>query len=309
MVSPETIADALKLVDPAEAAERLIAMALRSGGPDNVTCVVADIVTTPMGSSEPIVAGAAAHDRGRTDSATADSAAGRAALARSAAAAGAVDDEPNDTNLTDTAAAGAGVTDTDESSDSKSIVDGASANNGDATPGDPKPKPTEGSRARQQRLVRSCVLVAVIVLIVLGFGYGGWNYTQRQYYVGPMGPAGDGDDRRIAIHRGVSGSILGIEFSSVLERTNLRLKDLPQVQRRDVANLVTADSQAQAREIIDRLDDQLLPPCNALREVNRSPAPTPSPGETTAAENETLVPDAKPSVNCRETGDGLQATP
>jgi protein phosphatase len=82
VVSPETIAEALQLPDPREAADRLISLALRGGGPDNITCIVADIVDVGLGNASPVVGGAAAHDRGRTSSATADSAAGRAALAR-----------------------------------------------------------------------------------------------------------------------------------------------------------------------------------------------------------------------------------
>jgi protein phosphatase len=82
VVSPETIAEALRIADPREAADRLISLALRGGGPDNITCIVADIVDVGLGDAAPVVGGAAAHDRGRTSSATADSAAGRAALAR-----------------------------------------------------------------------------------------------------------------------------------------------------------------------------------------------------------------------------------
>jgi protein phosphatase len=82
VVSVETMAEALALPEPREAADRLIALALRSGGPDNITCIVADIVDTEKGDDAPVVGGAAARDRGRASSASADSAAGRAALAR-----------------------------------------------------------------------------------------------------------------------------------------------------------------------------------------------------------------------------------
>ena len=43
-VSQETICEALKIPDVAESADRLIELALRGGGPDNVTVVVADVV-------------------------------------------------------------------------------------------------------------------------------------------------------------------------------------------------------------------------------------------------------------------------
>jgi serine/threonine protein phosphatase PrpC len=82
VVSAETMAEALLLDDPRQAADRLIALALRGGGPDNITCIVADVVAASGGDDEPVVGGAAARDRGRTSSASADSAAGRAALAR-----------------------------------------------------------------------------------------------------------------------------------------------------------------------------------------------------------------------------------
>ena len=43
-VSHDTILDALQIPDVTESADRLIEMALRGGGPDNVTVVVADVV-------------------------------------------------------------------------------------------------------------------------------------------------------------------------------------------------------------------------------------------------------------------------
>ncbi|MCW2567901.1 MAG: protein phosphatase [Mycobacterium sp.] len=82
VVSSETMAEALSLAEPREAADRLIALALRGGGPDNITCIVADIVDAEKGDDAPVVGGAAARDRGRASSASSDSAAGRAALAR-----------------------------------------------------------------------------------------------------------------------------------------------------------------------------------------------------------------------------------
>jgi serine/threonine protein phosphatase PrpC len=77
-VSPETLADAVALPDPQDAADRLVDLALRAGGVDNVTAVVADIVEGPEGSSRTF-AGAAAEESA-TDAHSGDdgSAAGRA---------------------------------------------------------------------------------------------------------------------------------------------------------------------------------------------------------------------------------------
>jgi len=75
-VSHETIQDALQLPDVAESADRLIELALRGGGPDNVTVVVADVVDFGIGQTQPIIAGAVS---GNDDqSAPPNTAAGRA---------------------------------------------------------------------------------------------------------------------------------------------------------------------------------------------------------------------------------------
>lgn len=58
-VSAETIADALRISDPQQCADRLIELALKGGGPDNVTVIVADVVDVEFGEDAPIVAGAA----------------------------------------------------------------------------------------------------------------------------------------------------------------------------------------------------------------------------------------------------------
>ncbi len=57
----KTLQEALQIADPQESCDRLVQLALRGGGPDNVTVIVADVVDSGSGrSSAPVVAGAAA---------------------------------------------------------------------------------------------------------------------------------------------------------------------------------------------------------------------------------------------------------
>ncbi|MGV9801571.1 PP2C family protein-serine/threonine phosphatase [Mycobacterium sp. NPDC003449] len=75
-VSQDTIHEALLLEDVAESADRLIELALRGGGPDNVTVVVADVVDYDYGQTQPILAGAVSGNDDQT--VPPDTAAGRA---------------------------------------------------------------------------------------------------------------------------------------------------------------------------------------------------------------------------------------
>jgi protein phosphatase len=82
VVSEETLAEALKDPDPQSTADRLIELALRSGGPDNVTVIVADVIEDTRGRAriDPVVDGAAGDYIGQRQ-VDPSSAAGRAALA------------------------------------------------------------------------------------------------------------------------------------------------------------------------------------------------------------------------------------
>ena len=77
-VSDETIAEALQIPDVAESAYRLIELALRGGGPDNVTVVVADVVDYEYGQTQPILAGAVSGDSDADQLTLPNTSAGRA---------------------------------------------------------------------------------------------------------------------------------------------------------------------------------------------------------------------------------------
>jgi len=82
-VSDETISETIRSVaDAQECVDRLIQLALRAGGPDNVTVIIADVVEGVQAEQAPIVGGAAAQDRGNATVADPDSPAARAAAAQ-----------------------------------------------------------------------------------------------------------------------------------------------------------------------------------------------------------------------------------
>ncbi|WP_068432512.1 PP2C family protein-serine/threonine phosphatase [Piscicoccus intestinalis] len=62
-VGRDTIEEVVGDGPPADAARRLVDLAMRAGAPDNVTCVVGDIVKADSGSVQPIVVGAVAERR------------------------------------------------------------------------------------------------------------------------------------------------------------------------------------------------------------------------------------------------------
>ncbi len=79
VVSADTIGQTLRdYRDPQECVERLVGLALRGGGPDNVTVIVADATDQDIVESAPVVGGAAARDRGMATAADSSTPAARA---------------------------------------------------------------------------------------------------------------------------------------------------------------------------------------------------------------------------------------
>ena len=96
VVSDDTIGTTLReRADAGDAAEALIDLALRAGGPDNITCIVADVVTDDDSAPEPAVAvGAVSAERASRRLGVPDSPALRAARFVHGADVTPVEDEP-----------------------------------------------------------------------------------------------------------------------------------------------------------------------------------------------------------------------
>ncbi|GAB3183816.1 protein phosphatase [Micromonospora palomenae] len=79
VVSADTIADTMReYTDPQQCVERLVQLALRGGGPDNITVIIADATDQDIVEASPIVGGAASRDRGMATSADVSTPAARA---------------------------------------------------------------------------------------------------------------------------------------------------------------------------------------------------------------------------------------
>ncbi|MQA76684.1 MAG: hypothetical protein GEU88_20685, partial [Solirubrobacterales bacterium] len=173
IVTEETILGRLSTDDGLEnIARHLIDLANRGGGPDNITCVIADVVDSPTGPDYPVVAGAASEARQpRTAS---DSAASRAAAL---------------------------TTPLEEPADAE--------------------EPAEPPRSRRWLWV--ALPIAMVALVVL-MGAGAWQFTMSQYYLG----ASEGN---VAIYRGFSQPVGPLQVNRLVERTDIRLADLPAYER------------------------------------------------------------------------------
>jgi serine/threonine protein phosphatase PrpC len=177
--------------DPEQAVLHLIDLAIRSGGPDNITCIVADVVDTVTGPVPPtdaiILAGAAASGDGRPRPLS-DSPAGRAHL---------LTQEPQ---RPPAQARPAGPP----------PVSHANGHRRDDFGGDDEDL---ADTSRRRWPVVTSILV-VLILVIVGGGYAAWRITRTQYYV-------DKDGSQVAIYQGIDQTVAGLHLSSVYVHTGI----------------------------------------------------------------------------------------
>ncbi len=98
---------------------------------------------------------------------------------------------------------------------------------------------------RRRKGKRAIAAVIVLLLLVLG---GLWlrATVNSSWFVGE-------DGGRVAIFKGLPGSFLGIDLSSIEKRTDMETSSLPDVYRERVKDGMTADSPEQAEAIVRNL--------------------------------------------------------
>ena len=240
VVSEPTLRDVLEVGTPTEAAHRLVDLAIRAGAPDNVTCLVADVVDEPDDVAPPAtqLVGAVADTNASpaglgTPAKTGDAAASTASTAGSAAE-----------------GRGQHRSDGDHRDQSAEGDEGDDGHDGDGK-----------GHPRGVRLM----LPVLLLLALAGVGaFVGYRWTQTQYYVGVT-------HGEVAIYRGVSQQVVGQSLSELVESTGVRASTLPTFSQNEVSDTISAASLVEARLIVDRLRTQ-----SALCTGTTSPSSTPS---------------------------------
>jgi serine/threonine protein phosphatase PrpC len=203
VVSEETLYKTLARVsDLNEVVLQLVELAIRGGGPDNITCIVADVVDSATAQLPPsdtsVMVGAASNGNGGTRLRS-DSPAGRAHL------------------LTQTAPQVAVIA------------------HDDPAPRTAAPSSETGHRRRKRRFPLVTTALLVLVVLVVGGAYAGWRYTQSQYYVGEN--AG-----HVVIYRGINQSVAGVSLFSVAQRTSIPVSGLPSMDASTVRATVQSSN-------------------------------------------------------------------
>lgn len=265
VVSHQTMEETLASYQgPQETVQELIQLALRGGGPDNITCIVADVLDTDSGdtlagrlSDTPVVVGAVAENQHQlNDGGAMQTPAGRAA--------------------------GLG----------RGTGPGAPAGNfgppgsGDNGYGGMPPEGSFGytdedfdKRGGGRKWLKRSFYTVLALAVVGGGLYGGYRWTQTQYYVGPKG-------EHVALYRGISQDLAWVSLSEVeKDHPEIELKYLPPYQRKQVEATITEDSLVTARAKVDELAKQATA-CkkDEQRQDAADRASTPPPGEGEAGE-------------------------
>ena len=284
VVSHQTLEDTLASYQgPQETVQELIQLALRGGGPDNITVIVADVLDLDTGdtlagqlSDQPVVVGAVAENQNHLhDPGFMETPAGRASgLGRQGHGGGGGEFGPPG------------------SGDTTGYIPAGSF--GDYTDDD-FVKPRKGRKWAKRSFY------IVLALAVVGGGlYGGWRWTQTQYYVGTR-------DEHVALYRGISQDLAWVSLSKVeKDHPEIELKYLPPYQQKQVKATIAEGSLPGAQSKINELSVQASA-CKkeserqAAESKNNSKTGTGQAGGTTGTTKTSLTSKATPSPSTSPT--------
>ncbi|MEU0964430.1 Stp1/IreP family PP2C-type Ser/Thr phosphatase [Streptomyces sp. NPDC005917] len=279
VVSHQTLEETLASYQgPQETVQELIQLALRGGGPDNITVIIADVLDLDTGdtlagqlSDTPVVVGAVAENQHHLhDNGIMQTPAGRAAtLGRQGHGHG-----------------GGGEYGPPGSGDTTGYVPAGSF---DDYTDDDFVKPRRG----RKWLKRS--FYSVLALAVIGGGlYGGYRWTQTQYFVGA-------NSEHIALYQGISQDLAWVSLSKVEhDHPEIELKYLPPYQQKQVKATIAEGGLKDAQTKVQELAVQASA-CKKESERSASQSTTNSKtgqgeaGGTTGTTKTSLTSKASPS--------------
>lgn len=280
VVSHQTMEETLASYQgPQETIQELIQLALRGGGPDNITCIVADVLDVDSNDTlagqlndTPVIVGAVAENQAAqlSDGGAMETPAGRAAgLGRPVPP----------------PAGGFGPPGSGDDMGYGSGPDGAFGSYSD----DDFVKPRGG----RKWLKRSFYIV--LALAVIGGGvYGGYRWTQTQFYVGAK-------DENVALFRGISQDLAWVSLSKVEENTEIELKYLPPYQRKQVEATIAEGNLTDARKKVSELEAQASA---CKKDAQRRAAEA----DSSAAKDKSGTPDTADSTSATSSAKGTKTT-
>lgn len=300
VVSFETIEETLAFgKDPASTCDQLVQLALRSGAPDNVTCIVADVVdsvSSPV-SIEPVVVGAASlHPQPRIG--FGGSAAERAAELTSTAPIPVVRDyderdNPGEQRYQDSyedeypgeygqqQPYRDGYRDQyGEFGDQYDQYENESRQEED--PADGRRRGGRGRKDNPKRGMRIGVFTLVLLILLGGGGFGAYRWSQGQYFVGA-------DSGSVAVFKGLQQNIGPLSLKSVDSvAKDVPVDGLSDSSQKKVKAGIPADDEADAKSTVSdlRTEAQCIAAAKqAEEEAQNTPTETatPTPSTTKAA--------------------------
>ncbi len=253
VVNDETLRETLTTIeDPEEVTRQLIELALRGGGPDNITCIVADVIDTatsvlpPTGT--PVMAGAAANvsdPRLSTDgTGQVGPFGGLEDLEDHFGNSYDDDGQPSMTAPQPMVA----IEDLDPAALSLAVT---SENGTDPRAAGARrshrAQPKRARRSGRRRWPIVTTSLVVLVAVIVGGGYIAWRWSQDQYYVGADSKG------EVVIYRGVNQRIAGISLSKPYQPTGVQLAQVPTSYQQTVKATDTAPNLAGAQAIVTNI--------------------------------------------------------
>ncbi|WP_175408958.1 Stp1/IreP family PP2C-type Ser/Thr phosphatase [Streptomyces sp. TRM64462] len=300
VVSHQTMEETLASYQgPQETVQELIQLALRGGGPDNITVIVADVLDVDGGDTlagqlndTPVVVGAVAESQPQlNDGGAMQTPAGRASgLGRQAPQApragngGAFGPPGSGDDLGYAGMPPEGSFDTYRSAD----LD----------------KPRTGRKWFKR------IFFTLLILALIGGGaYGGYRWTQTQYFVGA-------NNGHVALYRGISQDLAWVSLSEVeKDHPDIELKYLPAYYQKQVEETIAGGSLAKAEAKIKELGVQASA-CRKQEQLREAadragatppPAAEPTDGATGAAGTTKPTPSTTPTAASPSPGPTLSA--